>query len=84
VVLAGAVASFVGGLLGLQWQVVRRLAPERVVVIVAVALACWVIGPLVGGGLLLAAVAALIAIMQAITVRNFERRAATAADGSRS
>lgn len=77
VVLAGAVASFVGGVLGLQWQVVRRLAPERIAVIAAVALACWAIGPQVAGGLLLAAVAALIAIMQTITVRNFERRAAS-------
>ncbi len=75
-VLAGAVAAFVGGLLGLQWQVVRRLAPERVVVVAVVALACWVIGPLVAGGLLLAAVAMLIAIMQAITVRSYERRTA--------
>ena len=45
VVLTGAVAFFVGGLLGLQWQAMRRLAPERVTAIVAVAVVCWGAGP---------------------------------------
>ena len=40
VVLAGAVAFFVGGLLGLQWQAMHRLAPERVAAIVGVAALC--------------------------------------------
>lgn len=75
-VLAGAVAFFVGGLLGLQWQLVRRLAPERVAVVFGVAAACWIVGPGIAGGILLAVVAVLIAIMQAITVRRFERLAA--------
>ena len=45
VVLTGAIAFFVGGLLGLQWQVRRRLAPERVAAIVAVGALCLGAGP---------------------------------------
>jgi len=73
VVLAGAVAFFVGGLLGLQWQAVRRLAPERVVAIAAVAALCWSVGPSVPGVALVAVVAVLVAIMQAITLRRLDR-----------
>lgn len=73
VVLAGAMAFFVGGILGLQWQVVHRLAPERVAFLIGIAAACWIVGPMLAGGVLLAGVAVLIAIMQAITVRRFER-----------
>jgi DMSO/TMAO reductase YedYZ heme-binding membrane subunit len=73
VVLAGAVAFFVGGLLGLQWQAVRRLAPERVAAIVAVAALCWSVGPSVPGVALVAVVAVLVAIMQAITLRRLDR-----------
>jgi low temperature requirement protein LtrA len=75
-VLAGAVALFVGGLAGLQWRAVRRLAPERVVVIIGVAVLCWAVGPLIPSGVLLAEVALIVAIMQAISLRRFERLAA--------
>jgi low temperature requirement protein LtrA len=85
-VMAGSIAFFVGGLLGLQWQAVRRLAPERVVVVIGVAALCWSVGPWIPGVVLLGAVAAMIAIMQAISVRRFERLARAGAlptdDGS--
>jgi low temperature requirement protein LtrA len=71
--LTGAVAFFVGGLLGLQWQAMRRLAPERVTAIVAVAALCWAAGPRVPGAVLVAAVAFIIAIMQAISLRRYDR-----------
>jgi len=71
--LTGAVAFFVGGLLGLQWQAMRRLAPERVAAIVAVAALCWVAGPRVPGAVLVAVVAVIIAIMQAISLRRYDR-----------
>ena len=75
--LAGAVALFVGGLLGLQWQAVRRLAPERVAVIIGVAALCWSAGPVIPGVVMLALVALLITIMQTITVRRIDRAART-------
>ena len=71
--LAGAVAFFVGGLLGLQWQAVHRLAPERVAAIGAVAVLCWVAGPRIPGEALLVIVAVIVAIMQAITLRRYDR-----------
>jgi len=73
--LAGAVALFVGGLLGLQWQAVRHLAPERVAAIIGVAALCWSAGPVIPGVVMLALVALLIAIMQTITVRRIDRAA---------
>ena len=76
VVLTGAVAFFVGGLLGLQWHAMRRLAPERVAAIGAVAALCWVAGPRVPGAVLVAVVAVIVAIMQAITLRRYDRLAA--------
>ena len=71
--LAAGVALFVGGIVGLQWQVVRRVAPERIAVIFAVVGLCWLIGPLFPGVTMLGLVAGLIAIMQVLTVRRFER-----------
>jgi len=76
VVLTGSVTFFVGGLLGLQWQAMRRLAPERVAAIVAVAALCWSAGPRVPGAVLVAVVAVIVAIMQAITLRRYDRRRA--------
>jgi len=78
--LSGAVALFVGGIAGLQWQAVRRVAPERIAVIVAVATLSWVAGPLVPGLALLGLVAALIAGMQTLTLRRFLQT--TRPDGS--
>jgi low temperature requirement protein LtrA len=74
--LATSVAFFLGGLLGVQWQVVRRLAPERLVVIAGVAVLCATVGPEVSGTLMVAAVALVLAIMQVITLRRFDRSAA--------
>ena len=73
VLLTGAVAFFVGGLLGLQWRAMHRLAPERVVAIVAVAVVCWSAGPRLPGAVLVAVVAVIVAIMQAITLRRYDR-----------
>jgi len=72
-VLAGAVAFFVGGLLGLQWQAMHRLAPERVLAILSVAVLCWVAGPLIPGAVLVLAVAVIVAIMQTISLRRYDR-----------
>ena len=80
--LAGAVAFFVGGLLGLQWQAVHRLAPERLAAIGAVAVLCWVAGPRIPGEALLFIVAVIVAIMQAITLRRYERMRAERTLGS--
>jgi len=81
-VLAGAVAFFVGGLLGLQWQAMHRLAPERVAAIGAVAALCWVAGPRVPGTVLVAVVAVIISIMQAISLRRYDRISAERAESA--
>jgi low temperature requirement protein LtrA len=75
-VLAGAVAFFVGGLLGLQWRAVRQLAPERIAAIIGVAAMCATVAGWIPGGVLLAAVALIIGTMQAVTLRRLDRRAA--------
>ena len=72
-VLAGAIAFFVGGLLGLQWKAMHRLAPERLAAIVATAVLCGTAGPRVPGVVLVAAVAVIVAIMQTITLRRYDR-----------
>jgi len=82
IVLAGAVAFFVGGLLGLQWQAMRRLAPERLAAIGAVAALCLVVGPRIPGEVLLLVVAVIVAIMQAITLRRYDRMRAEQTRGS--
>ena len=71
VVLFGAVAFFVGGLLDLQWQAVRHLARERLAAIIGVAVLCWVVGPLIPGVALLALIAIAIGAMQTISIRRF-------------
>jgi low temperature requirement protein LtrA len=73
--LATSVAFFLGGLLGLQWQVVRRLAPERLVVIAGVAVLCATVGPEISGTLMVAGVALVLGVMQVITLRRFDRSA---------
>jgi low temperature requirement protein LtrA len=73
VVLTGAVAFFVGGLLGLQWRAMHRLAPERIAAIVAVAALSWSAGPRVPGAVLVAVVAVIVATMQTITLRRYDR-----------
>jgi low temperature requirement protein LtrA len=69
--LACAAASFIGGLLGIQFRVVHRLAPERVAAIGVVAGLCAVGGAL-PGRLLIVGVAVVIAAMQTITWRRFK------------
>jgi len=71
--LATSVAFFLGGLLGLQWQVVRTLAPERLVVIVGVAVISATLGPEVSGTLMVGGVALVLVIMQLVTLRRFDR-----------
>jgi low temperature requirement protein LtrA len=78
-ILAAAVAFFVGGLLGLQWQAVRHLAVERVVAIIGITTLCAIAGPLVAGGLLLAVIAIVIALMQLRAIRRFDRMVASRA-----
>ncbi|MGB8859880.1 MAG: low temperature requirement protein A [Ilumatobacteraceae bacterium] len=72
--LALSVVSFVGGLLGFQFRVVHRLAPERVV---AVALAAGVcaLGAVLPGLVVVASIAVLLGVMQTITIRRFGRGA---------
>ncbi len=69
--LALSVVSFVGGLLGFQFRVVRRLAPERVVAIAVIVAVCALGGRLAGLALV-ATVAVLLGVMQAITLRRFK------------
>lgn len=69
--LALSVVSFVGGLLGFQFRVVRRLAPERGVAI-AVIIAVCALGARLPGLALVAVVAVLLGVMQAITLRRFK------------
>lgn len=70
VVLGSAVLLFVGGLLGLQWQIGRRLARERLVAIVVVAMLCAV-GGAIPGMALLAAVVIVLTTMSIVTWRSF-------------
>ena len=79
--LAGAVAFFVGGLLGLQWRAVHHLAPERLIAIAVVAALCATVAGGIPGGVLLAVVALIIGTMQAVTLRRLDRRAVVGAVG---
>ncbi len=74
--LAGAVLLFVGGLAGLQWQVIRRIAPERVAVVVLVGGLCAFVGPHVSAVAVVVAVGVSVAAQQTVTLRSYERRAA--------
>jgi low temperature requirement protein LtrA len=70
--LALSATSFVGGLLAVQFRAVRRLAPERVVAIV-VSCAIAVTGRWLPGVVVVGAVAVVLFVMQAITVRRVSR-----------
>jgi low temperature requirement protein LtrA len=70
--LAGSVVAFVGGLLANQWRVVRRLAPERVVAIAVVCGLC-IVGGRARSVILVGLVAAVLAAMQAVTIRRINR-----------
>jgi low temperature requirement protein LtrA len=80
-VLVGGVTFFVGGLLNLQWQAVRYLAPERVVAVVGVAALCWTLGPSLSGAAFFAVVALVIGAMQATSLRRYRRVQARNAPG---
>lgn len=68
--LAGSVLSILGGLLLTQFRIVRRLAPERVVMIAVTALAAFTLTS-IDGALVIALIAAGLGVMQAITWRRF-------------
>ncbi|MEZ5094852.1 MAG: low temperature requirement protein A [Nocardioides sp.] len=71
-VLAASVLLFVGGLLGLQWRIGRRLARERLVAVALVAGLCAVGGAL-PGQVLLAGVVLILLGMSILTWRSFMR-----------
>ncbi|MCB1004148.1 MAG: low temperature requirement protein A [Acidimicrobiales bacterium] len=71
--LAGAIALFVGGLAGLQWQTVRNLSRERTTTVLLVAALCALAGPHVDGVVLVALVGLVVAPQQAHTYRSFVR-----------
>ena len=73
VALAGAVAAFVGGLAGLQWQCVRRVSRERTLLVMAVALLCALVGPQVDAVAIVALVGLTVAAQQIYTYRSFRR-----------
>jgi len=68
--LALGVVCFVAGLLAIQFRVVHRLAPERIVAI-PVAVAISAVGKFLPGLVVVAAIAVLLIVMQAITWRRF-------------
>lgn len=68
--LAGSMLSIIGGLLMTQFRIVRRLAPERVLMIAATALAAFTLTS-VDGAIVIALLATGLALMQAITRRRF-------------
>jgi low temperature requirement protein LtrA len=71
--LALSAVSFLGGLVCIQYRVVRRVAPERIAAMVVICLLC------LGGRharsvTLVALVAVVFGVMQAITVHRFNAR----------
>ena len=78
-VLTGAVTFFIGGLLGMQWQIVHRLAPERLAVIIMTGAWCAIAGAHLDAVVIVAGVAAMLLVMQAITLRRFNRADMSAA-----
>src|SRR3954447_11639541 len=65
-----AMAVFIGGCLNIQWHVVHRLAPERLVAI-AVITGWLLIGDSLAGWAAVGGIAVVLAAMQAITWRRF-------------
>ena len=72
VLLAVSVVLFVGGLLWLQWQIGRRVARERVLAILAVAVVALAAGML-PGLVTMALVAVVLALMSVAMARAFSR-----------
>ena len=72
VLLAVSVALFVGGLLGLQWQLARHLSRERILAVVAVA-AVAAVGAFLPGLVTMTLVAVILTVMSVAMVRAFSR-----------
>lgn len=70
--LAISGASFIGGLMCIQFRVVRRVAPERVAAAVAIVALC-ILGQWLPGLLVVGLVAVVVGVMQAITVHRVRR-----------
>lgn len=68
--LALSVVCFVGGLMSFQFRVIRRVVPERIAAI-PVAIAVSVLGRYIPGLVVVALIAVLLIVMQAITWRRF-------------
>jgi low temperature requirement protein LtrA len=68
--LASSVAFFVAGLLAFQFRVLHRMAPERIVAIPAAAGLC-AMGAVLPGLVVVASIAAVLGLMQGITLRRF-------------
>ena len=68
--LASSVAFFVVGLLAFQFRVLHRMAPERIVAIPAAAGLC-AMGAYLPGLVVVASIAVVLGLMQAITLRRF-------------
>ena len=80
--LIGSTLLFVGGILHLQWRAVRRLAPERLIALAAIAAAAAAGGSIPAAGVLTLA-AFVIAAMSTVTWRRFQRTELGQAIGSR-
>lgn len=72
VLLAVAVALFVGGLLGQQWQLARYLSRERILAVVAVT-AVAAVGGFLPGLVTMTLVAIILTVMSVAMVRAFSR-----------
>lgn len=77
VVLAAAVAVFVGGMMALHWRIVRGVAPERLVLVLVVGAWCGLAGPVLPGAVTVAGVAVGLVGMHLVTLRRVARRAGT-------
>ena len=71
--LALSALFFIGGLMGIQYRAIRRVAPERVLALVVIA-ALAMLGRWLPGALVVALVALALAVMQAVTLRRMRRR----------
>jgi low temperature requirement protein LtrA len=74
VVLAVSVVAFVGAMMALHWRVVRGVAVERAVLIVAVVVWCTVAGPVLAGAVVVAGVGLGLLVMHLVTLRFQTRR----------
>jgi low temperature requirement protein LtrA len=71
--LITAMAILIGGCLHIQWRVVHRLAPERFVAILVIAV--WLlVGSELAGSAAIGGIAIILAVMQTITGRRYQRR----------